>query len=54
MGMELQQSQRQTQQLMLTQAMRQSLHVLQLPLLELRVAFQLMALLCPRRVKVLM
>ncbi|MBQ5755186.1 MAG: RNA polymerase factor sigma-54 [Oscillospiraceae bacterium] len=36
MGMELQQSQRQTQQLMLTQAMRQSLHVLQLPLLELR------------------
>ena len=34
--MEIRQSQKQTQQLMLTQAMRQSLHILQLPLLELR------------------
>ena len=33
---EIRQSQKQTQQLMLTQAMRQSLHILQLPLLELR------------------
>ena len=34
--MEIRQSQKQTQQLMLTQAMRQSLHILQMPLLELR------------------